>query len=110
MNTMNDSALWAGVADVIPQAGNDSLPTGRVAFVSVVGLASTAEEFKERVKLLFKALEFELFDLDDVHQVADDAELGKLGPELRKHVSSLSPKDPVAYGTFHAYGPDNLKS
>ena len=110
MNLTDDNAAWSGVAEVVPVAGNSLLEGAQGAFVGVVGLSRSEDEFKELVSSSFQSMGFEVFQLKDVEQISTEKDLERLDLDMRTRAVSLSQSCPFAVGVFHSYRVDGTDS
>jgi hypothetical protein len=103
MNTLiNKHPVWAGTAEISPHPGNDLLGTATGAYVAVVGLASSQDEFLSGVDRAMDALGFRVVAISEVQPVKafDTADFDEM---LRDRLDLLSEENPVEIGRFHAF-------
>jgi hypothetical protein len=100
--TSQDST-WTATAEVVPRAGNALLGSATGAYVPVVGIARSEQEFRVGVDRAMGALDFELIDLEEVRQLRSSSDIAGLDEVLRDRVDMLHDGNPVEFGSFHAF-------
>jgi hypothetical protein len=104
MSTATSPALtWTATAEVAPRAGNAMLGSAAGAYVAVVGVGCSEQEFRVGVERAMGALDFELIVLEDVRQLRSSADIAGIDDVLRDRVSMLHEGNPVECGSFHAF-------
>jgi hypothetical protein len=101
-NKTETRQLWTAVAHVKPNPGNDMLHGAPGAFVAVIVLAKNARDVFLKVKSKVNSYEFMLGRIEDIEPITQSSQHEVL-PELLKLGDSLTPENPVAFGSFHSY-------
>jgi hypothetical protein len=73
------------------------------AFVNAVGLASSPEEFKNRIEFSLIELGLRLIEIEDVELFEIRTATTDPEPLLFDSISELTIDEPVKFGTFHSY-------
>lgn len=104
MNTNSGTEFkWVATAEVLPLAGNALLGSASGAYVPVVGIADSEHTFRVGVDRAMAALEFEVVDLAEVHQLQSSSDFAGLDEVLRERVKTLHVGNPIEFGSFHAF-------
>ena len=104
MNTNSSSAFkWVATAEVLPLTGNALLGSASGAYVPVVGIAVSENEFRVGVGRAMTALEFDLVELAEVRQLKSSSDVAGLDAALRERVNTLHAGNPIEFGSFHAF-------
>jgi hypothetical protein len=95
---------WIGLFQVKPGPGNDSLGSEAVgAFVNVVGLASTAEEFIDQATEYINANGFELTAYRHVGDLVERQHSFEVPLDVLTLASKLTDKNSCAFDVFHTF-------
>ena len=101
-NNKRKEQLWSAIAHLRPNPGNDMLQGAPGAFVAVIVLAVNAHEVFVKVKNKATSYEFMLGRIEEIEPLS--AESSKtVSHELLKLGESITPENPVGFGSFHAY-------
>jgi hypothetical protein len=100
--TSQDST-WTATAEVAPRAGNTLLGSAKGAYVPVVGIAHSEQEFRAGVDRAMGALDFELIDLEEVLPLHSSSDIASLDEVLRDRLDMLHKGNPVEFGSFHTF-------
>jgi hypothetical protein len=103
MSTSDEFGYWVGVAEVIPNAGNDLLNGAAGAYVGVIGIANSESEFLANAKTAFAAMDFDLLDLEGVESIHSLEQWTRADESLREKIPTLSIENPFECGIFHCY-------
>ncbi len=94
---------WIGLCEVRPLPGNDSLEGAIGAFVNVVALGESEEDFKRCVLSTMKEYDFEVIAMNDIGTVEEREQREDLIPELSALAQSLTEEYPIQFDEFQAY-------
>jgi hypothetical protein len=94
---------WFGVAEVIPKAGNVLLGDAARAFVGIVGIANSKDEFLHAAARAFSAMDFDLIEVADAGLVRSPEDWSEADPALRERLACLNAGNPIECGVFHAF-------
>jgi ribonuclease PH len=101
--TSRKHLTWIGTAEVVPQDGNTLLGSATGAYVAVIGIANSEEDFHSCVTRAINALGFELVELDEVQQLESPTDVENLDEKLHERLDVLHEDNPVEFGSFHAF-------
>jgi hypothetical protein len=99
--------IWIGLAHVTPVAGNDALAGAIGAFVPVVALTSTQDEF---VSLLTYSLEshgFDVVEIEDIETWEERTQRFPVDEQIQALVRSLKADNPIQFSTFQSYASES---
>ena len=94
---------WVGLCEVKPLSGNDALAGAAGAFVNVVALGRTAEDFENMACAALRSCDFEVLSVADVGTVEEREQRGDLVQELGQLAGFLTEEGPVRFDEFQAY-------
>jgi hypothetical protein len=94
---------WIGLAHVRPQRGNDVLQGAMGAFVAVVALANSEDEFVNQVVKKLNSYDFDVIEIKDIELFRKRSESFNVDQEVSSLVNSLTSKSPIALHKFHSY-------
>lgn len=101
MNIINKR--WIGLAEVLPQEGNQDLSQNSGAYVPVVGDAIDERAFFELVQNELQLIEFKLVRLQDLELLETRIKKHSLPDPLAAAINAISSENLLAYGTFQAF-------
>ena len=98
---------WIGLVEVFgPRNKTLSEEKPKGAFVNVIALACSEQEFFSRVREALEELGFDILDLEDVEPYAERTKKYKIDPKLKEMAAKIDSKNPIGFGTFHMYRPE----
>ncbi len=100
---MNPTDTWIGLIEVEPQPGNDSLDDAVGAFVNVVALASSEQEFVDLVRSTMNEHGFRILAMRDVVSLSTWSERNTIEPRLAGLVRGLTPEYRIQFDEFQSY-------
>lgn len=103
---MTDQVIWIGLADVMPQEGNDVFGDSKGAFVNVVALASSKSEFCDLVQNELAKAGFVALTIEDVEPLLDRLSMYTVSEDLLALSRQLDAAGDIRFGTFHSYRED----
>jgi len=92
-----------GVAEVIPKAGKVLLGNSAGAFVGIVGIANSKDEFLRAAARALSTMDFDLIEVADAGVVRSPDEWSEADPGLREKLAFLKVGNPIECGAFHAF-------
>lgn len=106
MQTLLQTAIrdsWIGIVEVSPLPGCDLFSETANAFINVVGLANSREQFSAAVDAKCRAMKLHVHELKDTEPCATRFE-GKIVPkDIEIALRTLTTAQPVEFGTFFLY-------
>lgn len=99
--------VWAGLATVHQHPGAGVLLDRNDAFVNVVALAHTAEEFTQLVRGALSQLGFELVDLEEIEPLALRRLSFAIPEEMERLAEIARGSATVEFGAFHTWVSDD---
>ena len=98
---------WIGMASVRPAQGKEPLGPGVTsAYVNVVALAESAEDFESAAREALAQYGFVLVQLDDVDLLVQRARSFAVDPVLIKDAKQIPSTTNFVFGSFHSYTED----
>jgi hypothetical protein len=94
---------WIGLAHVRPLPGNDLLEGAIGAFVTVVALARSEDDFVSQASYKLQSYEFEIVEIEDIEPWKVRIEHFPVDEHIQGLVRSLGSDNRVLLGTFHEY-------
>jgi hypothetical protein len=64
MNTQNE--IWIGLVGLYPLENNEYITQNEGAYTNILIMASSLDDYIEKVKKFVKWLDFDIFDYDDI--------------------------------------------
>jgi hypothetical protein len=98
--------MWVGLADVVPNAGNESLGSARGAYVKVLVPADSEQSFREAATKALQAYDFWIKSIEDIFEVNQYLEQHAPSEELAALVDEAQADGGVHFGAFHSYKDD----
>ena len=96
--------VWAGLVELRPLPGNDTLGDHPGAFTNALTVAADAADFGTRVANFFLGEGFELISLERVETLADRGRLVPLPDGMRRLGELARASDDVHFDDYFAYG------
>lgn len=103
---MLGNEIWIGLADVKPKEGNDSLGDSKGAYVNIIALASSSEEFYKLVEIELLRYGFVVLNIEDIELFYKRIESYSISDELRDIAREVEETEKVGVGSFHSYRQD----
>lgn len=100
---MKRTDIWIGLVEVQPQPGNDALRGAKGAFVNVVALAPTEQEYRALVDATMAEYGFSIIKYSDVARLDDWKRSYRLHPELDQLANGLTKEYAIQFGEFQSY-------
>jgi hypothetical protein len=94
---------WIGLAHVRPLPGNDLLEGAMGAFVTVVALAYSQDDFLSQARSKLQSYEFEIVEIEDIEPWEVRTKHFPVDEHIQGLVRSLGSDNRVLLGTFHDY-------
>lgn len=95
--------VWIGLAEVIQRPGAGALMDRNGAYVNVLGLATTAVEFRQVAAAALGELGFELVGLEEAEPLAMRLEVGEVDANLLILAREVETSDKPRFGPFHTW-------
>lgn len=110
MNIQNDAkdndnivGTWIGLAQVKPRPGNEMLGIATGAFVPVLALARTQDDFVNKVVAKLESYDFDVVEIDDIELCKARFKQPDISNEIIALETLLSEDNPVTLHTFQSY-------
>jgi hypothetical protein len=100
---MKNTEVWIGQIEVKPEPGNDALRGALGAFVNVVGLASSEDEYLNLVEAAMADYGFSVINCSYVARLEEWKVSNRLHPSLAELVCGLTGENPVLFDEFQSY-------
>jgi len=97
---------WIGLAHVKPTDSNELLEGALGAFVAVVALSMTQEDFVSQVTSALQASEFIVLEIEDIEPWLSRSRRYPVDEHIQSLVRGLAPDNPIEFSTFQAYESD----
>lgn len=99
----NENKIFIGLIKVKPIGVNSIIGRSEAAYVNVIAIAESAEEYLKIIKL--KLLEFQLkvISYEDVESVAKRLDNFEISEDLKTMLNEISESEPIKFGEFHCY-------
>jgi len=106
---MRGKEAWLANVHVRPVPGSGALgsPDRIGAYVNILALAGSEEEYKAIVLAELDKESFIAIEFEDVDTVEGYVKSGFISEELDELRNSLSEETPIQYKTFHCYSADD---
>ena len=102
--------IWIGLVNVIPMPGNNELMSAKGAYVNVIALASSSDDYDAIVKSELSKLDFFVVSTEDVELLTERVKHSTLAQELYSIADDVKRTGDLGLGTFHAYQEDETLS
>lgn len=101
-----DESIWIGLPHVRPNQGNTLLDGAVGAYVPTLALASSIEDYVDKVTTFLDEYGFCVLEILDVELFDERMKRCEVDPGLRTLVGSLGSDAPVAFYVFNTYEND----
>lgn len=92
-----------GMVGVVPAKGSDLLGNAKGAYVNVLALASTPQEYEDEVQRALGGLGLFAFEFEDVEPFANRASQRSLEADLYVLAAEVSETGQPRFATFHTF-------
>lgn len=100
---MSDTDTWIGKVEVKPRPKNKLLGRAKGAFVNVVALASSEQDYVNLVDVTMERYGFLVVGIQDVTRLNIWTLSNTLDPELAKLARGLTLEFPIQFDEFQSY-------
>lgn len=103
----DEPQIWLGLATVHQRAGAGVLLDRNDAFVNVVVVADSIDEFTKRIREALSQLGFELTDLEEVETLTERRAAFKIPQEIESLADVARDTGTVQFGSFYTWTSDD---
>ena len=99
----NERSVWIGLVDVVPDQGSSIFSDAKGAFVNVLALAASADDYDRAVRVALAPVGLNVVSIEGVRPFEPDSERGHATVDLIELSTRLTVANPVICDEFQPY-------
>jgi hypothetical protein len=95
--------IWIGLAQVSSRPDNDLLGGPKGAYVNVLAIAASTEDFIAKVKKAVKDLDLDFIHIEDVEPFSERCKSYEINAGIMNIAIEVSESSELRFGDFHTF-------